>query len=112
MAPERLLGEEYDGKADVYSVGVMAYRMLSGEMPYPRNRGLGLMVAAVMRSTREPTPLREAYPALSTDLERVVMHALAREPALRPSVKEFGAAFAAAAEKERGQEAPSPPESA
>jgi DNA-binding response OmpR family regulator len=108
MAPERLVGEDYDGKADVYSLGVMAYRMLSGAMPFPAGQGRGVGAVAVARLTTDPIRLREAYPVISTQIERIVMGALCKKPEGRPAAREFGAAFSAAAGSELDPKASAP----
>jgi CheY-like chemotaxis protein len=98
MAPERFLEDVYDGSADVYSVGVMAYRMLSGERPIVPRPG-GAIVGGLSYALTAPRPLRDANPKLSKELERVVMSALAKEPTERPGPQEFALALAAAIEK-------------
>ena len=97
MAPERLLGDEYDGKADVYSLGVMTYRMLAGALPFQPNQGRGVAAVAVARVTTEPIRLRDAAPWVPAEVEEVVMAALCAKPEGRPSASEFGEALRAAA---------------
>jgi CRP-like cAMP-binding protein len=94
MAPELLLDLPFDGKADVYSVGVMLYHMLCGEWPFPRASGSLMSVLAQVGAS--PRALRQINPDLSESIERVVMEALAREPDARPNAKALGAGFAAA----------------
>ncbi len=78
MSPERLLCQPHDGRADVYSVGVVLYRMLTGRMPL----GAPHVGVAILATTREPPPLRTKVPAA---IEEVVMRSLQRDPERRPS---------------------------
>jgi DNA-binding response OmpR family regulator len=89
MAPERLQGENYDGRADVYSLGVLAYRMAGGTLPFPSARDMNPYLTALVHLTRDPTPLSEAAPDLPEPFTRAVMHALAKQPDDRPTAKEF-----------------------
>lgn len=96
MAPERLLDEPYDGKADVYSCGVMVYRMLSGAFPYrPSSRGFVALACTVLGGL--PVPLRAVRPELPVELAEEVMSTLDRDPSRRPTAREMGERFSAAA---------------
>jgi CheY-like chemotaxis protein len=94
-SPERLLCEPYDGRADVYALGVMLYLMLTGEFPYqpPGSQG---PVSALLCLTAEPTPLREVNARISPEVERVVLRALSRDPRGRPTARELAQEFRAA----------------
>jgi CheY-like chemotaxis protein len=103
MSPERLLGEPYDQRCDVYSVGVMLYQMLSGELPLESSATR--VPLGIRRMFEEPRPLRELVPTLPAGLESVVVKALARSPEQRPSAEEL--AFALGAFDASGAAAPS-----
>jgi CheY-like chemotaxis protein len=92
MAPERLLDEECDGRADVYSVGVMLYTMLSGRYPYGDKRDLKGLMAQYM--AEEPEPLASHRPDLPQAVQSVVMSALARQPGARPTARELARSIA------------------
>jgi serine/threonine protein kinase len=99
VAPEALSGELVGPAADQYSLGTIAYYLLTGVLPYtgksPRERFSQLL-------TQPPITLNKAKPGLSfpTEVEQVVMKALAKKPDERyGSVKEFSDAFVAAAAK-------------
>jgi ligand-binding sensor domain-containing protein len=86
LAPERIAGEPYDGRTDVYAVGVMAYELLAARTPFDA----GTQVEALVLKLREtPPPMRGTDPAIPQELDRVVLGALARDPAARPSAKEL-----------------------
>jgi serine/threonine protein kinase len=85
MAPERLLGEPSDAKADVYSVAVTVFEMLSGTLPFPKVEGNPLQ-QAVKQLQAVPTVLLALRPDLPHELVRMVMSALARDKNERPDL--------------------------
>lgn len=91
MSPEQLMGERLDGRSDVYSLGIVLFRMLTGALPFRAATAQEIMV---QRLTEAPLRLSDALPgvALPEPLERVVARSLARLPAER---HESAAAFAA-----------------
>jgi serine/threonine protein kinase len=97
MPPERLRHKVYDGRSDVYSVGVLLYRMLTGRLPYEDDGGSPLSVA-MRHLTDEPAPLADACPeaGLSPEIEAVVMAALSKDVALRPRARELAEKLRAA----------------
>jgi len=94
MAPERLSSRPYDGRADVYGVGIMTYQMLTGVLPFT---GADPMAIAMQHMNATPPPLREWLPHLPAKVESLVMLALAKDPAERPTAAEFGRLFGEAA---------------
>ena len=92
MAPERFRGAALDGKSDIYSLGVLAYQMLSGRLPFdgPEND----LLAVAMRHLNEPVP---PLPGVPGEVEEIVSLALAKDPKLRPAAVPFAFAFARAA---------------
>ncbi|HEX5750836.1 MAG TPA: serine/threonine-protein kinase [Archangium sp.] len=81
MAPEQWAGQPVDGRADVYSLGVTGYLLLTGQLPYPRGQ-----IAELVLSSEPPAPLRaphELAPAVPEALSRVLLRALARNPSER-----------------------------
>ncbi len=95
MAPERLNNEDYDGRSDVYSVGVMLFLMLAGRLPYVAERGD--LMALVVQHMRQPVPsVREHAPGVSAEIEAVVTRALAKSPEERPNARDLARQLAAA----------------
>lgn len=88
MAPERFEGSLYDGKSDVYSVGIMMYEILSGKVPFEVTEG-GVMSVMVRHIMQKPKSLREINPNISEKMEWVVMKALEKKPDDRPNAKEL-----------------------
>lgn len=87
MSPEQCRGERLDARADIYSLGVIAYQMLAGETPFT-----GDMVSVMRSHTNdEPLTLRERNKKVPKRVERVVMRSLSKNPPIRP---QSAAAFA------------------
>ncbi|MEM7582284.1 MAG: protein kinase [Acidobacteriota bacterium] len=84
MAPERLSGNDYDGRSDVYSLGVLLYQLLTGRLPFESERNEAMAVA-MMHLTTPPRPLGELRPDLPTALVAQIMGTLNKDPALRPT---------------------------
>jgi serine/threonine-protein kinase len=74
MSPEQVLGEEVDGRSDLYSVGVLFYRLLTGALPFSADTALG-MLQRQLRDT--PIPL-SACAGLPDWCETIVQRALAK----------------------------------
>jgi serine/threonine-protein kinase len=82
MAPEQVTGDELDPRADLYALGVVAYELLAGELPF---RGRNAIEVATARLIREAPALGDDYPE---QLVAAVAAALARDPAERPASAE------------------------
>jgi serine/threonine-protein kinase len=94
MAPEQVLGHPVDARSDQYSLAVMAYQLLSGDLPF-RGDPHSVMYQHVHAA---PPPLREDRPALLAKLEAVLLRALSKQPRDRyESCGDFAAALTAAA---------------
>ena len=103
MSPEQVLGERtVDERSDIYSLGALGYRVLSGREPFD-----GQHATLVMRQrlVSDPSPLAPLVPPSAAPLAAVVMRCLARDPALRwQSARELRAAL----ERAGGGEAAAP----
>jgi eukaryotic-like serine/threonine-protein kinase len=80
MAPEQILGKKVDERADVYSVGVILYEMLTGSPPYHRGDHMSVMYQHVQGRARPPIELN---PDLPQELSDLVMKAMAVDKAKR-----------------------------
>jgi serine/threonine-protein kinase len=80
MAPEQIMGKTVDGRTDVYSLGVVVYRMLAGKPPF-RDGGVPALIHAHLNVA--PKALREVAEAVPPALELAVMKALSKNPADR-----------------------------
>ncbi|MBI4750211.1 MAG: protein kinase [Acidobacteria bacterium] len=96
MAPERLRNRPYDGKADVYSLGITLFQMLTGRLPFEATESGDLAAVILMQVTEEPPWLRDLNPAIPETVEAVVLKALHKNPATRPTPAELAQEFAKA----------------
>ena len=68
MAPEQILGKKVDERADIYSLGVIMYEMLTGTPPYHRGDHMSVMYQHVQGRARPPIELNPALPQGISDL--------------------------------------------
>jgi eukaryotic-like serine/threonine-protein kinase len=78
MSPEQAIGgRRLDERSDIYSLGAVAYFLLTGRPPFDADGGLGAMIAHVHDPVAPPSRLR---PEIPEDLEHVVLRCLAKDP--------------------------------
>src|SRR5262249_32067948 len=95
MAPEQCRGEIPGPQSDIYSLGVIAYQMLSGRTPF--NGDMDVLIRSHLEEA--PTPLREISPKTPKKIAALIMSTLAKDPAERPqSAAAFACALRARAE--------------
>jgi serine/threonine-protein kinase len=80
VAPEQWLGKPLDGRADLYSLGVVVYRCLTGRLPHEGSSVREIVHRSLSRPPRPPSAL---VPTLPAAVDEVCLAALAREPAER-----------------------------
>ena len=80
MAPEQILGKKVDERADVYSLGVILYEMLTGEPPYHRGDHMAVMYQHVQGKAKSPIELNASIPP---GLSEIVMKAMSVDKARR-----------------------------
>jgi len=89
LAPERLLGQEVDHRADVYSLGVILYELLTRHLPF---QGDSLAELARNTVTRDYTPPEIHRPDLTPAMRRILSRALEKDPENRyPTAGELAA---------------------
>jgi serine/threonine-protein kinase len=80
MAPEQARGEAIDGRADLYAVGVVLYRMLTRSLPFQAETALGVAVKHIYEEA--PAPSRKVL-GVSPGLEAICLKAMRKDPAQR-----------------------------
>jgi serine/threonine-protein kinase len=94
MSPEQVLGQDLDGRADLYAVGVVFYRLLTGTLPFHADTAIAMVQKQISDA---PTPLSVHREGLPPWCEAIVQRALAKSPADRfQTAEEFREALGAA----------------
>lgn len=101
MAPERFGTGGYDGRSDVYAVGVLLHQLISGDVPFTAMTPTGMrhddpIALAVMHGQQPVPPLRSLEPDTPPALEALVLRALAKHADDRPSAAELARELRAA----------------
>jgi len=93
MSPEQIRGKPLDGRSDIYALGLVAFEMFTGKLPFEGKTAQDMMIA---RLRGQPLPLRKARADLefTAQFEKALMKAIEADPAARyQSASEFGRAL-------------------
>ena len=77
IAPEQARGEKTDGKTDIYSVGVMMYEMLTGQVPFDADSAVSVALMQLQAKAKRP---REVNPDIPEGLEEITVKAMQKNP--------------------------------
>jgi len=88
IAPEQIQGAaNIDRRADIYAFGIVAYQMLTGQLPFQHNNPGALLIAHMTQSPPDP---RDLMPEISAETARAIRRAMAKSPDERyPTAGEF-----------------------
>lgn len=85
ISPEQAKGDVTDAKADIYSMGVMMYEMLSGKLPFESDSAVSVAIKQIADTA---APLSEVAPDVPKALQDITARAMAKDPARRyPSAR-------------------------
>ena len=80
ISPEQAKGEATDEKADIYSVGIIMYEMLTGQVPFTSKSAVSVAIMQLQNEAKKPTELN---PEIPEGLEDITMHAMQKNPSDR-----------------------------
>jgi serine/threonine protein kinase len=80
MSPEQAQGQPVDHRTDIFSAGVVLYEMATGKRPFQGDSAITILSSIIKDS---PPPVLEVNPSLPRELDRIIMHCLAKDPARR-----------------------------
>ena len=76
MSPEQARGKDVDSRADIFSLGVVLYEMLTGQRPFAGENAMD-SIGAILH--KEPTPINQLLPELPTEIEQIVNKTLRKD---------------------------------
>ncbi|HLV86156.1 MAG TPA: TonB family protein [Candidatus Sulfotelmatobacter sp.] len=85
ISPEQAVGkrgQELDGRSDLYSLAIVGFQMLTGDLPFKADSDIGFALAHLQT---KPPSLRERRPDIAPEVADVVMSCLEKNPDLRPN---------------------------
>jgi serine/threonine-protein kinase len=83
MSPEQLMGKQLDGRSDIYAMGVVAYELLTGRLPFPDAVGPAALIAAQLKKTPEPPSVAKPQAQIPPGVDQLILKMLEKDKAKR-----------------------------
>lgn len=80
LSPELIRGDYYDKRSDIYSIGILLYRLLTGTVPFDAHRSI---IIGIMHNKKMPRPVKSIVKYASEELDRITLKALEKDPEKR-----------------------------
>jgi serine/threonine protein kinase len=79
MSPEQLMGKQLDGRSDIYAMGVLAYELLTGRLPFPDANGPAALIGAQLKKTPPPPSAARADARIPAPVDQLVLKMLEKD---------------------------------
>jgi eukaryotic-like serine/threonine-protein kinase len=79
MSPEQLMGKQLDGRSDVYALGVLAYELITGRLPFPDAKGPAGLITAQLKQTPKPPSTAHTAGQIPAAVDKVLLKCLEKD---------------------------------